>query len=77
MVHFKCEECVKSLPRSQVSLCHSNEEAKRVFFLSLCQNAALKSGGQDWCQINNFTVLNFLKVEAPDKTTAVCTHYAL
>lgn len=77
LIHFKCKECVKTLPRSRVSFMPQQWRSKCVFFLSLRQNAALKSGGQDWCQINNFTVLNFLKVEAPDKTTAVCTQYAL
>lgn len=67
----------KSPEKSGFLYAAAAKQPKCVFFLSLCQNAALKSGGQGWCQINNFTVLNFLKVEAPDKTTAVCTQYAL
>lgn len=37
----------------------------------------LKLEGQAPGQINSFTVLNFLKVETPDKTNAICTQYAL
>ena len=42
------------------------------YFLLECSTA-----GQEWCQINNFTVLDFFKAEAPDKTTASCTQYVL
>lgn len=77
LIHFKCKECVKSLPRSQVSFMPQQWRSKMCFLSFTLSERSAEVWGQDWCQINNFTVLNFLKVEAPDKTTAVCTQYAL